>query len=223
MIYLKNLKKDLKIQARKLTEKDFLQSHRFVEGYSKRLLLIGLRLRGVRYRVATRATEAAKIFTDSTFKKAFELITDSKDSFQNIIEQNVSLKALWKLFREFARPHRNSIIHGSRDSYSDQSMLKYLVFVDKAFIWELDKAIQCKYGNSAFDKPTQWLKPELLTWLSNESKRSQGLRLSFSEVIRHFSLGGQPALEPMRQNKVLQLSRSVSISVADGSDRIFTE
>ena len=160
MIPLENLKSVLEDREPVLSTESFLRLHRHLEGYFKRVLLISLRIRGVKYKPAVRVVESANISVMSQIEKAIYLLDVSAGSRKLSIRlaeaQFPQLFVLKRLFKEFSAPFRNQVSHGVIDNFTDFATMSALFRVDFGLYRAFEDMLRVKYGRSAFDQPKAW-------------------------------------------------------------------
>jgi hypothetical protein len=132
----------------------FLRLHFAVEALFMRMLLIGLRLKGIQYKTAV---EAVGIYTvkkkkEDILKKAWELcgFNYTKD-----INSNKKYRELKDLYLHFSAPYRNKLVHGAKSSINDEELLSILISIDKSFIETIESIAKSK-GESFFNEPKTW-------------------------------------------------------------------
>jgi len=136
-------------------EDEFLKVHRTVEGYLKRVLLIGLRLNSVQYENARRIIRMSYLDIKSLVDKSVRLLSKNSFGAENLAQRHPKFESVKNLFFEFSGVHRNRISHGIATSYS-QDFLLLLCHVDASFVTEYERTLQNEFGHSAFDQPSDW-------------------------------------------------------------------
>jgi len=158
MINLNNLKNLIKSQnPQNLTTDDFIKIHKGFEGYIRRLLLIGLRINGVKYE--TSQNVITMLFVRSNrelIKTTIKLITKGAKSLDDFETHNLDLKELLGLFFDFTTIYRNKIFHGIDENINDVTILRHCYFIDKFLIEEFELTLNFLNYKSAFDKPSEW-------------------------------------------------------------------
>jgi hypothetical protein len=140
------------INETEISDDYFLRLHFCVEAMLKRVLLIGLRLNGVQYRMAQIIAEIYHDPLHTYIDKAFGLwqITQTEmETFGNY-------KQLKDLFLKFTSYYRNKRVHGLAKAYTDTELLELCINIDKSFIKEIEKFLVKKYKLSLFDTPSAW-------------------------------------------------------------------
>jgi hypothetical protein len=160
MIAIKQLKSVLSSKEMRKTSDDFFKIHRYIEGYIKRVLVIGLRLNGVQYNNSVKIAESTYIKTAALIEKALILLNQSGNKQQRPIStlknKYKELFILNNLFLEFTSPYRNRLAHGTIEILHDQELVNYLCHVDQSFYKEFENFLLNEFGYSAFDKPSAW-------------------------------------------------------------------
>ena len=177
MINLNNLRNLISQNPLNLTTDDFIKIHKSFEGYIRRLLLIGLRLNGVKYETAQDVVKMSYLNNRDLIKITIELITKKTKSLNDFETHNFDLKELLELFFDFTTIYRNLVIHGVYESINDAIILKHCYFIDKFLIEEFESTLNSLNYKSAFDKPSEWGAPRTT---SNET---------IEQVIRRLRLG----------------------------------
>lgn len=156
MINLQNLKTLVATSPQNITTDDFIKMHKGVEGYIRRLLLIGLRLNGVKYETSLEVIKMSYLNNKQLIKTTIELITRRTKTLNDFETHNSDFKKLIELFFEFTSIYRNRVIHGVYESINDQVILKHCYYIDKFLIEEFELTLQLLHFKSAYDKPTDW-------------------------------------------------------------------
>jgi len=131
----------------------FLRVHCCVEELFRRLLLIGLRLKGVQYNDAVTISE---IYYESMNDKFIKKVIEYCGLNYNKLIDFGNYKTFQALFLEFAKPHRNKLVHGLALNYSDNELLELLISIDKCLIQELEAFFNQENKLSFFDPPKKW-------------------------------------------------------------------
>ena len=117
MISVKQLKTVLSSNKRTNTSDDFFKSHRYVEGYIKRVFLVALRLNGVQYKNAMKIIEGTYIKTGSLIEKVLFLLNQTGGKQQQVITQlkksHPDFFKINELVLKFTVPYRNRLAHGT--------------------------------------------------------------------------------------------------------------
>lgn len=156
MINLTNLKNLLSQNTQNLTTDDFIKIHKSFEGYIRRLLLIGLRLNGVKYETSVEVIDMSYLNNRDLIRITIELITRGTKSLNYFENHNPDLKVLLELFFDFTTIYRNRVIHGVDERINDPTILRHCYFIDKFLIEEFESTLISLKYKSAFDKPTEW-------------------------------------------------------------------
>jgi len=161
MISLSKLKeKLLSDQTAEFQPEDFLLLHRYAEAYLKRVLLIGLRLRGAQYESSKIIVENTYLTTKALIPKCMVLLMrDGKkqaDVGKTLSSKYPDFIELQKLFLEFTSRYRNILAHGLIYEIKDAELLDTLCLTNKRFIQCFERVLQSEFGHSAFDSPKDW-------------------------------------------------------------------
>jgi len=161
MISLNKLKeKLLSDQTSEFQSDEFLLLHRYAEAYLKRVLLIGLRLRGVQYKSSVIIVENTYLTTRALIPKCMMLLmhgsTKQADVEKMLLSKYPDFQKLQKLFLEFTSKYRNILAHGLIDEIKDAELLGTLCLSNKRFIQCFESVLQNEFGHSAFDPPKNW-------------------------------------------------------------------
>jgi len=119
----------------------------------RRLLLIGLRLKGLQYNDAVHISENYYEGMGEKFIK--RVIEYCGIDYQELIRFG-DYKILQDLFVKFTKRHRNRLMHGVALTYTDEKMLELLISIDKRLILELEAFFAQKKKLSFFDPPKKW-------------------------------------------------------------------
>ena len=199
MINLKNLKKIINESPQQLETKDFIIIHKSVEGYFRRLLLIGLRLNDVKYKTSLDVIKMSYLCNKDLLKKIVGLISLNNNTLIDFENQNPDFQKLEELFFDFTSIYRNRIIHGVDERIYDEVILKYCYYIDKFFLKEFEATLSLFDYNSGFDTPK--------TWGANRVVNSE----SINNVIRRLNLG-KITKEPKGINSVKNILNSTKYS-----------
>jgi len=156
MINLNNLRNLIAQNPQSLTTDDFIKIHKNVEGYIRRLLLIGLRINGVKYETSMEVIKMSYLNNKDLIKTTIDLITKGTKNLSDFETTNSDFKELLELFFDFTSIYRNRVIHGVYENINDQLILKHCYFIDKFLIEEFEQTLKSLNFKSAFDKPTDW-------------------------------------------------------------------
>ncbi len=138
----------------------FFKTHIHLEGYIKRVMLIGLRLNGVQYCNGIKVVDSTYINTGSLIKKVLWLI-DQSGLKEGVILKNLKTKhpdffVIKETVLKFSAPYRNRLAHGTISKLHDQEMIDYLCHVNISFIDAFEVLLKSEHGQSAYDKPGEW-------------------------------------------------------------------
>ena len=139
-----------------LSVSSFIDRHRYVEGYLRRLLLIGLRLNAVQYKQAQKIIEFTFLNTPALIEKSFALISHQKFTFKEATTKYSNFATSTDLFLKFTSPYRNWLVHGVLDTIHDLELLECLCRADRQFLIEFEKLLNAEFNRSAFDEPGRW-------------------------------------------------------------------
>ncbi len=160
MISIKQLKSVLSSNKRTNTSDDFFKSHRYIEGYIKRVFLIGLRLKGVQYKNSVKIIEGTYIKTASLIDKVLFLLNENGGKQQQFI---TSLKTshpeffqVNDLVLKFTAPYRNRLAHGTIEELKDQELVNWLCHINRSYFKEFESLLIKEFGHSAFEEPGKW-------------------------------------------------------------------
>jgi hypothetical protein len=146
MLSLAQMRK--RLANKTISDADFLETHICVEGLLKRVLLIGLRVRGVQYRDAR---QFIKVYNPGGLKKTIPKTLKLLD-----ITPGPKLRELTELVVEVTAKYRNLRVHGIRGPFNDTAFLKLLINIDREFMIELRRIVQQEKGADIFDKPAKF-------------------------------------------------------------------
>jgi len=131
-----------------------------MEGYIKRVFLIGLRLNGVQYNNSVKIVEGTYINTRVLIEKVLFLLNGADGKQKQLISKlkiaHPEYFKLNELFLKFAAPYRNRLAHGTIEELKDQELVKWLCHINRSFFKEFEALLQKEFGHSAFDVPGQW-------------------------------------------------------------------
>lgn len=156
MIGVKNLQSVFESKSGNITTIDFINIHRGVEAYLRRLLFIGLRLNGVQYKTASEVVCMSYSNNRDLIKNTIKLISLNTIALEDLEEQNSDFKALLQLFFEFTSVYRNRVFHGVEGEIYDSLTLQYCYLIDKSLIVEFELSLQYFGFKSAFETPKAW-------------------------------------------------------------------
>ena len=136
MISSKRINAGLKSRKVNYSSSEFFDIHRYIEAYIKRILLIGLRLNGVKYVESTIIVESTYINTSNLIEKVLFLLDQSGDN-QKVVVDKLKIKhkdffVLKELLLKFSSNYRNWIAHGAIIELKDPELIKYLCHVNKS-------------------------------------------------------------------------------------------
>jgi hypothetical protein len=155
MAYLRTIREKMR-PVTEVSILSFIDRHRCVEGYLRRLLLIGLRLNAVQYRQAQRIIQSSRLFMPDIMKKSIDLISRNRFSFKEAKTKYPEFATATDLFMKFTSPYRNLLVHGIIDTIHELQLLQDLCQADRQFLLQFEKFLQAEFNKSAFDKPTTW-------------------------------------------------------------------
>lgn len=156
MISVSKLKKIVNSRERNFSTNDFLQIHRFTEGYLKRITFIALRLHGIQFKTAQELADFVYIGgIFSQIKKIFELLPGDH-TLVSISKKHKDFQIFQELFTQYTASLRNRLLHGGIGNLKDEEVLRYASLIDKNFILEFEKVLQAEWGHSAFETPKEW-------------------------------------------------------------------
>lgn len=154
------LKSKLDSQNVSYVSSDFLSYHKHLEAYLKRVLLIGLRLNGLKYDDSETVIERTFVRAPNLIDKVLFLVDQSNFGQQKVIsrlsKKFVDFFVLKELFLEFTSTYRNLLSHGTISDLTDPELIKLLCHVDKSFYLAFEDLLRIKHGHSAFEKPGDW-------------------------------------------------------------------
>jgi len=179
MISLKQLQQAMAPQKAQCNSHDFLNLHRYTEAYVKRVLLIGLRVNGVKYKESGKIVESTFSPTASLVEKTLFLLDQSGGKHGEVIQQ---LKVKYATFFElnylltkFSAKYRNWLAHGTIDELKNEELINHLCHVNKSFMHEFENLLMTEHGHSAFDKPSDWGAKRGIPELIEKSAKRLGL------------------------------------------------
>ncbi len=142
------------------TTESFIRVHRHLEGYFKRVMLIGLRIHGVQYETATRIIDSVHMHAIAQIEKAIVLLDGTSRKHSDVINEakrnNNAVFVLVELFQNFSALFRNRLAHGVIDEVRDPATLNTLFDVDLWLFNEFESMLKKKYCRSGFDRPNEW-------------------------------------------------------------------
>lgn len=157
MISVKKLQTAL---STKSTSEDFFKTHRYLEGYIKRVFLIGLRLQGVQYDNSVKIVDGTYLHTGALIEKVLHVLScnagTQRDTILKLNAAHADFFKLKELFLKFTAPYRNRLAHGTIEELKDQELVDWLCHINRAFFKEFEKMLQSEFGQSAFDEPGAW-------------------------------------------------------------------
>ena len=160
MISLANIKLKLSSIEDTNDSAEFLEIHRNIEAYIKRVLLISLRLNGIKYKESTTIVESTYLNTANLIEKVLFLLDSSELNQRQVLmklrEKYNKFFVLKELVLKFTSKYRNRLAHGTISELKDQELISCLCFVNKLFYREFESMLNIEYGKSAFDKPCEW-------------------------------------------------------------------
>jgi hypothetical protein len=160
MISLKKIKSDLSSRKVNYDSPEFFDIHRSIEAYIKRILLISLRIKGIKYKESTVIVERTYISTADLIEKVLFLLDQSSSKQAEVVgelkKRYKDFFVLKELLLKFSSKFRNLLAHGTIGELKDPELIRYLCHVNKSFYQEFENLLKKEYGHSAFDKPGDW-------------------------------------------------------------------
>ena len=160
MISTSQLKNELSISSARNDGRFFFQTYTHLEGYVKRVMLIGLRLHGVRYDNAIKVVDSTYINTANLIEKVLFLIDRSgKNQTQVLGDLKTRFPEFFILknvLMDFSAVYRNRLAHGTISELKDQEIIDLLCHVNQSFFQSFEELLHSNYGRSAFDTPSDW-------------------------------------------------------------------
>jgi hypothetical protein len=142
------------------TTESFIRVHRHLEGYFKRVMLIGLRIHGVQYETSTRIIDSVHMHAIAQIEKAIVLLDGTSRKHAVVIKEakreDNAVFVLIELFQNFSALFRNRLVHGVIDNVRDQDTLDSLFDVDLGLFNEFESMLRKKHSRSGFDQPKEW-------------------------------------------------------------------
>lgn len=156
----KLLSKDLEIE--RINISDFLELHKDIEGYFRRLLYISLRLKGLSDDFSKKITSRCTLNSNEVLTKSFDFIGQKKTNIngekmtsKSIEDKYDRFKTLFRYYKNYSTRYRNLYLHGIVENIGeDEIRLSYIV--EKKLLLEIEKILKREYGKSAKDTPTNW-------------------------------------------------------------------
>jgi len=184
MIPLEKLKAQLTItKTCGFTTAEFLDIHRYMEGYLKRVLFIGLRLKGVQYKNAEFIVSKIQLDIATAIGKSWFFLDQSgskNGAFIKALEsKHPDLFILKEVFITFCSRYRNQVAHGLIGQISGQDAIDLLCHVNLSFYKAIEAMLQAEFSCSAFDTPTLWGASRSL----NEGHATTIARLSLGKYL----------------------------------------
>lgn len=131
----------------------FMRSYRTCESYFKRIVFIGLRLKGVQYNQAERIIRTTFMPVRDILRKGLELLDKNKS--EQIIEK-AAVQNSFNLFLKFSVPYRNLVSHGVLTEIDDQKTLRLLIELNIKMIKEIEHEVGKTFNRSILDEPKKW-------------------------------------------------------------------
>lgn len=167
-----------------LDGKYFLNTHIYLEAYVKRVLLIGLRLKGVQYNNAVKVVESTYLHTSKLIEVALCMIDQSGKTEVNIISDlkssNPDFFVLKDAVLNFSSIYRNRLAHGTISELNDQEMINWLCHVNLSFVKSFEQVLCNSHSCSAYEKPSDW---GAVPGISETIEKTVG-RLSLGKIIK---------------------------------------
>ena len=135
-----------------ISDEYFLRLHFCVEAIIRRLFLIGLRLKGMQFRIAQSFVDDYHAGLRDHIRKVFCCCGVDYDDFK----ASNKYACLEKLFFEFTSRWRNRRVHGLYPAITDTELLKLLINTDKSFVNEIEAMLKKMGKPSLFDTPGKW-------------------------------------------------------------------
>ena len=160
MISVKKLKAIFSSKNTQNTSEEFFKTHRYLEGYIKRVFLIGLRLQGVQYENSVKIVEGTYIPTGALIEKVLYILScdagTQQDTILRLKTTHPNFFKLKELFLKFTAPYRNRLAHGTIEELKDQDLVDWLCHINRSFFEEFEKMLNNEFGQSAFYEPGAW-------------------------------------------------------------------
>lgn len=142
------------------TNQIFFKTHTHLEAYIKRVLLVALRLKGVKYENSVKIVESTYLNTAHLIDKVLVLL-DTKSCSQKDALNNLKLKypdffTCHDLVLNFSAVYRNRLAHGTISELKDPELLKLLCQTNYAFFQSFEDLLKQEYFHSALEKPKDW-------------------------------------------------------------------
>ena len=132
---------------------EIILTEQAVESFIMRLILIGLRLKGMTYKQSQQVVVSTYIRTKDALPTALRLL--DKDKANEILKHN-TIKELSDLFFSFSVVYRNKLSHGAIGGISDKRVIEVCIQINTNLIRETEAIIKSVMGHSAFDSPSTW-------------------------------------------------------------------
>jgi len=181
MVSLKNLKKVLFEEPESLDSDLFLRNHKYLEGYFRRCILIGLRINNVKYQTAQNVISLTYQNNRQLLDTIFLLLSKNNKTLISIKNKHADFKELLKLFFDFTSIYRNRLVHGVINKIHDDQVLKYCYLIDKYLMLEFERVLKIEFSKSVFDKPKDW---GAKTIRSKETIEQIRLRLQLGKLVK---------------------------------------
>ena len=136
-----------------VSTEQFLRVHCCIEELFRRLLLIGLRLKGVQFK---ESAAISVIYYSNKRIETMEMILKYCGIDYKEMRKFRNFEILQTLYLQFTSRHRNRLMHGEALTYSDKELLELLISVDKSFIGEIQAYLTSISKPSIFDTPAKW-------------------------------------------------------------------
>jgi hypothetical protein len=162
-----------------LNTDDFMQMHKAVESYLKRLLLIALRRKGISYKNCQEVIKSSFLANDKLFNKVIVLLDELKSS-ETYKNDTLNVNILFDLFKNFSSVFRNKVVHGVITEINDKEVLKYCILINKNLIIKIEESLSSVYENKALE--------ELKNWKFERNQANENI--SVENIIRKYNLGG---------------------------------
>ena len=190
-MYLKTIKELAYKRYTEYSDSDIKESECAVEAYFNRLIFIGLRLQGVKYKQCQEIIKNTFIHEKESLKNGLKLICAEKHEAL----YSTKIDELKDLFEMFSVVYRNKLVHGAISGVHDKKIAELCVKINKVLIQELEKSLKKQLNHSAFDQPKKW-----------GAKTSQ--RDFTEDEIKRFKLGKE-AKNPIKYEEAKQKFDSI--------------
>jgi hypothetical protein len=179
-----------------IEEDDFMQMHKAVESYLKRVLFIALRKKGVSYKNCQGVIKSSFLTNDKLFEKVINLLNELKisETYQN---DTLNVKVLFYLFHNFSSVFRNRIVHGIIPELNDKEVLKYCYIINKNLIMKIEESLFEVYSSRALDNLETW---KFDRRVANDNRNVEN-------IIAKYRLGARTRIAISKKNVKEKLSQ----------------